>query len=1061
MQTYLKLAILFVFGILPISAGAQDISTVKGIVYSVQDNLPLPGANIRVKGSNLGAVTDKNGLFELLLDTRDTLLEVSFIGFEKIEYPVKLPITSDLKIFLSPLQVALEEVEVVSTGYEKLPKERATGSFAFLNQELVDRRVSTNTLDRLQDITPGLIFNRSASSNDPISIRGRGTIFANTMPLIVVDNFPYDGTIENINPNDVESITVLKDAAAASIWGARAGNGVIVITTKRGQNNSPIQVSFNSNFIFTEKPDLYYSPRMTNSELIEVEQMLFDRGFYNSAERANTKTALSPTVEILIAERDGEITQEEARNLMGDLKTRDVRQELEKYYYRPMVSQQYSFAVRGGSQNNSYNVSLGYDRVDASVVDNSRNRYTLNAQNQWNTANDRLSFGLGLYVVGSRNNELTEIPSLYSYDRLADENRNPLPVTRSYSRRFVESKEVAGLLDWNFYPLNEIGQMGNRSKATDLRLTGSLNYRIAPAWTVSISHQYWSNNTVAKNLQSQNSFFVRDLVNQFSVYGSDSVLIRNIPMGGILDYNGVTSSSHNFRAQINYSKEFSPNTSLDILGGFESKDLKSDADRTRYYGYSDEIAINVPVDYKNLYPLFYSGRMTSIPFGDGHVGTIDRFLSAYVNGSFNWRNKYSITGSARRDASNLFGVNSNQRAVPLWSLGALWIVSEESFLSGAGFPFVKLRATYGFNGNIDSSVSAYTTGRFFSGGPLAMISSLPYADIVNPPNPNLRWERIGIFNLGLDLETVDSKWNLSLDFYSKNGKDLIGDSPTSASTGVQYVRGNFANTRTLGLDLELQTKIIDRNLKWSTRFLFSHVREEVTGYARELTVYDYLDGTVRTVPLEGKPLFGLFSIPFAGLDPLTGDPLGYIDGEASKDYSELFSGLSLDKLRYHGSSRPTFYGTLTNNFNWKNWNLSFNLTYRMGYYYRRETVNYSEVLAGRISHGDYTQRWLEPGDELATVVPSMPSTNNNNRNNLTRLGSHLVEKGDHIRWQDIRLSYLVQKSIWPMLPVNSVELYTYIDNIGIIWKASDDKLDPDFRSLSPMKSVAVGLKVNF
>ncbi|MEB2778757.1 TonB-dependent receptor plug domain-containing protein, partial [Algoriphagus sp. D3-2-R+10] len=170
-------------------------------------------------------------------------------------------------------QLILGEVEVVSTGYQEIPRERASGSFVQLGQEMVNRRVSTNILDRLQDITPGLIFNRFNESQDPISIRGRSTIFANTTPLVVVDNFPYDGPLENINPNDVESFTILRDAAAASIWGARAGNGVIVITTKKGKSGSAPKVSLNTNLIFTEKPDLFYSPRMDNSDFVEVERM--------------------------------------------------------------------------------------------------------------------------------------------------------------------------------------------------------------------------------------------------------------------------------------------------------------------------------------------------------------------------------------------------------------------------------------------------------------------------------------------------------------------------------------------------------------------------------------------------------------------------------------------------------------------------------------------------------------------------------------------------------------------------------------------------------------------
>ncbi len=1060
MKTYVGLLISLVVALLSGTADAQNAVTVTGGVYAAQDKLPLPGANIRVKGSNLGTVTDEDGRFELQLSSVDTLLEVSYIGFGKIDYRIQFPPTDELYILLSPLEVGLGEVEVVSTGYQQLPKERTTGSFAFLDEELVDRRVSTNTLDRLQDITPGLVFNRSASANDPISIRGRGTIFANTMPLIVVDNFPYDGPIENINPNDVESVTVLKDAAAASIWGARAGNGVIVITTKGGKINQPMEVSLNMNFNRTESPDLFYAPQMTSAEMVGVERMLFERGFYNSAERSNNKTVLSPVVETLIALRDGALTGTEADNLLASYRQQDSRRDLQRYFYTSSLAQQYSLSVKGGGTHSSYFVSMGYDQVQTAVEGNHNNRYTLNARNQWKFDRNRLEVDLGMYVAGSQAIQGTEIPSLYSYDRLADAAGNHLPVNKTYSRRYVESEEVKDLLDWNYYPLDELGALRNRSQASDLRVNIGLSYQILPDLKLGFSHQYWTNNSVGRNLRNQDSFFVRDLINQFSQYDEEGNITHNIPVGDILDYQGGTSSSHNFRAQASYSRDFSPRSDLQVMGGFEIKDLSAMSSMTRYYGYNDELGINMPVDSKNTYRRFHNNSLGSIPFGDGHSGTIDRFISGFVNASYTLSQKYTFTGSARRDASNLFGVDANQRAVPLWSIGGAWIISEEKFADYTYMPFVRLRATYGYNGNIDRSISAYTTGRFFSDS-FGMVPGLPYADIVNPPNPDLGWERIGIFNVGLDVETQDSRLRMSLEFYQKNGTDLIGDSSVPPSLGVPNFRGNFADSKTHGIDLELASANLQGPLKWNTRLLLSHVREQVSSYGQETSVYDYLEGAIRTVPVEGKPLFAIYSIPFAGLDPASGNPLGYLNGEPSSDYAAIFSTLTAEDLLYHGPSRPTFFGAFTNNFEWKNFSLSVNVTYRMGYYYRRQTVNYGEVLAGRISHSDFSERWQQPGDEQTTEVPSMPETNNNNRNRLVSSGSNLVEKGDHIRLQDVRVSYLLDRSTSSWLPVRQVDLYAFADNVTMLWKATKDPLDPDFRSMRPLRSIAVGMKIRF
>ena len=1039
---------------------AQKQIPVSGRVISSEDQLPLTGASIRIKGTLRGAIANEKGNFLLLLDPGDSLLTVSFIGFETQEINLAEIKTDPLLVSLEPIQTLLGEVEILSTGYEEIPRERATGSFAVLGQELVNRRVSTNTLDRLQDITPGLIFNRAAATNDPISIRGRGTIFANTMPLIVVDNFPYDGPIENINPNDIESITVLKDAAAASIWGARAGNGVIILTTKKGRKNQPLKVAFNSNMIFTESQDLFYQPRMSSEEMIEVERMLFEKGFYRSAELSNNKTALSPGVETMIALRDGKLTGQEAEARLQAFSNQDSRTQLQEYFYRPSRSQQYALSLTGGGDRSAYSVSAGYDMVQSSLEGNSNSRFTLNAQNQWTLAKDRLDFSMGLYVAESDETTGTQVPSLYPYELIADEMGNPLPVTQTYSRRYLESGAVNGLLDWNFYPLAEKGKWGGKGRRTDIRWTGSLAYEILPGLKLALSHQYWLNKSNGTNLQNRDLYAVRDLINQFSETDENGGIVRNIPVGDILDLQTGESRSHNFRAQLNYSKQFSAGTQLTFVGGYEAKDLQGVSHTTRFYGYNDELGISALVDTKNQYRRFHNNSLSAIPSNQNHGGMIDRFLSAYANAAFTHKGKYTVSGSARRDASNLFGVNANQKSVPLWSMGASWVISEEGFVSDMGLPFVRLRTTYGYNGNIDRSVSAFTTGRFFS-DPFGMIPGLPYADIVNPPNPDLRWERIGILNIGLDLETKDSRWRLALDYFRKNGKDIIGNTPVPRSIGVPTIRGNFAAVQTSGIDMELVTAILRGPIQWNSRLVFSYVKEKVLSYETEVSPVNYLNGNVLTLPIPGKPLFSVFSLPFAGLDPATGDPLGYLDGEPSSDYAAIFSGLTEEDVRYHGPSRPTVFGAFTNNFGWKGFNLSLNIAYRMGYYYRRQTVSYSEVLAGRISHSDYSLRWQNPGDELYTDVASMPTTNNNNRNRLIQSGSNLVERGDHIRLQDIRLSYTLDNRAGERFPFSNLEVYTFMDNVGMIWKASKDQLDPDFQQMKPLKSFAIGIRAAF
>ena len=260
-------------------SGYSQTTELKGRVSDETGNA-LPGAFIKLSDAPYSAISNESGEFSLVAPTGTYTLLASFIGMESLEIEVTLPLEAPLEITMSSQSLDLSSVEIVSTGYQQIPKERATGSYAFLDQELVQRKVGANVLERLEDVTSGLIFNQGAQAgNDPISIRGRSTIFSDTQPLIIVDNFPYDGPMENINPNDVASITVLKDAAAASIWGARAGNGVIVITTHRGTESQPLQVSFNSNVTISESRDLFYVPQMSIPDFVGIEKQLFENNF--------------------------------------------------------------------------------------------------------------------------------------------------------------------------------------------------------------------------------------------------------------------------------------------------------------------------------------------------------------------------------------------------------------------------------------------------------------------------------------------------------------------------------------------------------------------------------------------------------------------------------------------------------------------------------------------------------------------------------------------------------------------------------------------------------------
>lgn len=361
----------------------QRSKELKGRIVD-EKKLGIPDANIRIAGEKRFSISNSSGSFSLPgVSIGDTLI-ISRVGYEGLKLQIK---SFDLgNLVLREGNNRLMDIDIVNTGYQIVPRERATGSFVQIDEKLLNRRVSTNILDRLEGITSGLSFNRNISTSNrsnpsALSVRGRSTIFANPNPLIVVDNFPFTGNLASINPSDIASIKVLKDAAAASIWGVLSGNGVIVITTKRGSPNSAPKVDFSANVTIGERPDLYYAPRLSSTSFIDVEKFLFDKGYYNFRITSTARPVLSPVVEVLLQRRNGQLSAADSAALISGYAHTDTREDLAKYFYRNTLDQHYNLSVSGGGENNSYYFSGGLDRNLAELKRNNFNRITITGSN--------------------------------------------------------------------------------------------------------------------------------------------------------------------------------------------------------------------------------------------------------------------------------------------------------------------------------------------------------------------------------------------------------------------------------------------------------------------------------------------------------------------------------------------------------------------------------------------------------------------------------------------------------------------------------------------------------
>ena len=1040
-------------------------SILQGRVVAAPTNSPLQEAILYLSTSRKQATTRADGGFEISINTFPDTLLVSLTGYTTQR--IVLNSNNFMIITLVPNNTNLADVEV-QTGYQSIPAERATGSFVKINNELLNRKVGANILDRLDGIASGLLFNRNRTANaneSAIQIRGRSTILANTQPLIVVDNFPYEGDLNQINPNDIESISLLKDAAASSIWGVRAGNGVIVITTKKGKQSAAPRIQFNTNITIGDKPDLFYQPQAAVSSLIDMESFLFGRGFYNS--RIGQRfPGLSPAVVVFNDRKNGTISASDSAMQIQQLLGADNRRDLTDYFYRTSVAQQYALNISGGGDRAQYYFSAGWDDSRFSQLGSNQSRVTLRNRTQVNIIPNKLNFSGDInFTTSTTGNPSGVYLNNYAlYQPLVANDGTALPIYRDYTKAWLDTIGQGQLLNWQNKPYDDVRNNNNSTTRLDTRVLLSLQYNIQKGLQVQASYQLETGASDNKNVQSMYLYATRDIINRFTQPNYlTGIPTRAIPLGDIVDRTNQNFTSQNGRLQFNYQTKFGTDHRLDMLGGTEIRQIVTKRSAYRRYGYNEENETDIDINPISTFVTLPSNFNSRISLNNSQSKTVDRFISWFGNAGYSYKERYQFNLSVRNDASNLFGVNANQQSVPLWSVGTGWVLHKEKWFRSALVNMLKLRATYGVSGNIDKSTTAFTT----AGLGISSVFAQPAAFLNNPPNPNLSWEQIYMLNVAVDFSLWKGKINGSVEYYVKNGRNLIGASPVAPQTGVSTFRQNIANLQTRGVDITLNASIIESPIRWNTQFLFSYNADKITKYlVRPGQVKAYIT-TITGNPLEGKPWSAVFAYPWAGLDPNTGAAQGMLADTINKNYTRLISPASTGELQYFGSGRPTFFGNWRNDITYKNWSVSLNFVYSLSFYFRRNSILYNNAYNSSLGgtpalHADYDRRWRTPGDELRTQVPAATYPAIPAADEFYQYSSALIERGDHIRLRDIRLNWDIPIKNSNKLSIKACRVYAYINNIGIIWRANKVGIDPDNITGFPTpRTYAMGVQLDF
>ena len=984
---------------------------VTGVVKDVMGE-PLIGANVVEKGrSTNGVITDFNGKFTLEVDESASLV-VSYIGYLAQDIPTKGK--GDFHIILKEDTNTLDEVVV--TGYGDFKKATYTGSASVLTTEKLEALPVVSVGQMIESNIPGISVVAGTSSQPgaktTLRVRGVASMNASTEPLYVLDGGPipsYDlsnftsmseaggmGFIETLNPADIESITVLKDAASASLYGAKGANGVVLITTKKGKEGK-LRVNMAAKYGITDFA-YTYRPLMGGEERRE----LIHEGLVNF-------------------QLDKGVSEQEAQQY-ADANIDQYAKRLPQGYsdwesalFKTGYQQDYNLSASAGNQNSSFIGSLGYTKQTGVSLNSEMERFTgrVDASNKYK----KVEFGMNASFSWTKNVHLPE--GKFYGSAIYASKVNLTPSTPIYNE---DGTYASGYRENNGYnPILEAEV--NDYYARTVRAMG----------TAKIAYNVWDNLKVSSVFTVDYSL-TKDFFFQ-SPDGRDGATYQGRGRMQMTDRIRYTSQNN-----LTYSKTFGKH-SVSAVTAFEvmKYDYEDLYAAKKTYGQDINTSLGNAAD-----PIDADQKLQE-----------DALMSYVASVNYSYDDKYYASFSFRRDGSSR--LSPDTRWGNFWSLSASWRLSQERFMQPlkSVLSDLKLRASYGVNGNLPSSYygyqSTYTTGAFYSGKPSPWESTLG--------NEELTWEKNYALNLGLDIGLF-SRVNVSLDWYTRTTKDLLMSKQLNSISGFSSLLTNVGQMRNTGVELEVRSNNIKtKDFSWTTAFNLSHNKNKILKLA---DLPWFVDG--RYVRKEGYPFNTIYLREYAGVDPETGSAL-YYDNQQDEN-----GNYTKNKVTDPGQASPiplkditpTISGGFMNTFNYKFIDLSFNLSYSFGGYsydnasYILQDDGYS-VISNKST--EQRRRWQKPGD--ITDVPRFVYGNKKGGNYNS---SRAIHSTDHIRLKSLILGLNAPKAWLQKLGIGNARIYFSGTNL-LTW-AAYDQYDPEMSGVvgfytPPLKTYAFGLELKF
>lgn len=1083
----------------------KQVAKERKITGFVQDETqnPLPGVSILIKGTTIGVSSDVNGRFQLVIPAsiENPYLVFTFVGMETIVQPV----TKDTVNVTMKMDVQQMEEVVVRTGYENIDKRKLTSSVVTVKMEDIIEPLTMSLDKMLQGKIPGMAVLQQSSTigaAPKIRIRGSSSIMGSREPLWVLDGIvledpvPLDpsdlnsmdkvnligNAISGLNPEDIEQIDVLKDASATALYGSKAANGVIMITTKRGKYGKPA-IRYNLSMGFTHRPTVNQMHLMNSKERIEVSEEMVERGLYFM----NIQPISVGYEALLVKVFNNEISYQEFLQEVKKLKEQNT--DWYKLLFRNAFSHQHTLSVSGANDGINYYFSIGYNKEKGTTLQEAAERFNFNT-NLDIKISPQLNASFGL----SASNGTTErpVPGLYEYAYTTSRAVSPYDENGNYL--FYDQEEGYNNdpyrtpnLVYNIF--NELDNTGSESSLFTLNTRLNLGYKINSAFNVNALLAYNVSSNKSETWATEKSYQISSL--RRLVYGyplidpkDDANFGRTckLPFGGQLDMSDNKNVSFSGRVSASFQKTFNEVHDLSAMVGWEARSSHATGHTSTVLGYLPErgkkhVDIN-PTVWTGYADLLKSSQPTITDRKENEV-------SYFATLSYCYDRRYIINTNVRGDANNKLGQDKSARFLPIWSVSGRWNISDEYFMLDVNWiQGLNIHASYGLQGNV---TEAHNPNMVADLGSKDDISQFYESTLYSLPNNGLRWEKTRSFNIGTDFSLFKGRFNAMFEYYNKKGKDQLVSTSIESTNGATSVTINDGDVTNSGWEFSFSaTPIQTNNVSWNLSLNTSQNYNKVTnsGEMDQLVVSKYLDGTLVK---NGRSLNSFYSYRYGGLDE-NGRPT-FLGVKAKDDEGNVLISSREEAIAqalvYSGRREPLVSGGFSTSVRVYNFTLNASFSMQFGSKMRLNDL-YSEdarlpMPSGNMSD-EFVDRWRKPGDEKYTDIPVLSDESttvggiffeggstaviDNNIYKLYNDSDLRVVSGNFVRCRNISLAYYFNQRFLQKLYMKGASLSFSIANPFVIKAKGLKGRDPEqvefsSNTIPPQKNLSFSLSVTF